>query len=118
MKRKNDEEFVGKSELDSKKVLDRHKRLYNNTYYLQKVAEEIIDDLAKEFKMSKSEIKDIVLMQFRVFRDILDKANPKSKDIPVDLNKTKIVRMMHFGMFCPINEIRNNNKKIFNNDKK
>lgn len=113
MKKKNDEEFTDKSELDSKKVLDRHNRLYSTTFYMQKEAEEIVDDLAKEFKMSKGDIKDIVLMQFRVFRDILNEANPKSKDIPVDLNKTKIVRMMHFGMFCPINEIRNNNKEIF-----
>lgn len=117
-RKNNEEEFTGKSELDSKKVLERHSRLYGTTYYMQKEAEEIVDDLAKEFKMSKPDIKDIVLMQFKVFRDILDEANPKSKDIPVDLNKTKIIRMMHFGMFCPINEIRNNNKNIFNNDKK
>ena len=113
MKKKNDEEFIGKSELDSKKVLGRHSRLYGNNYYCQKEVENIIEDIAKENNKKKNEIKNIVLIQFRVFKDMLVEGSPPTKEETPDLNNAKIVRMMHFGMFCPYNEIRKNNPEIF-----
>lgn len=106
----NNAQIINNSKLDANKILDRHTKLYKNSYYLQKEVEELIDQVSKNNNVSKKEVKFIILTQFKALKNMLVDCSPNKKEAN-NYENAKIIRIMNLGVFRPVNEIIKQRKK-------